>query len=147
MKYRRLWVLLLAAVPLAGCEPQARGFALPPGDVAQGLETFRTLQCNQCHSIAGVIDHRSDSLYPEVNVRLGGPVLRVKSYGELVTAIIHPTKAVSRPVGEAAMIDDRVSVMPIYNDRMTVTQLVNLATFLQETYELTPPPYRAGAMP
>lgn len=141
---KRVQSILLVALALlvtTGCEPQARGFALPPGDPSKGVEAFRELQCNQCHSIPNLIKKRFDSLYPEVEVVLGGPVQRIKTYGQLVTAIIHPGKAVTRAVPESGMIDDDTSIMPVYNGAMTVEQLVNLATFLQETYELTPPPY------
>ena len=141
---KRVQFGLLVALSLlfaSGCEPQARGFALPPGDESLGLEAFRELQCNQCHSIPGVIKKRYDSLYPEVEVVLGGPVQRIKTYGQLVTAIIHPGKAVTRAVPESGMVDKDTSIMPVYNGAMTVEQLVNIATFLQETYELTPPPY------
>ena len=46
-------VLALAA----GCTEesiQARGFAMPPGDPAAGQATFIALQCQQCHTVAGV---------------------------------------------------------------------------------------------
>ncbi|MEM6709461.1 MAG: cytochrome C [Pseudomonadota bacterium] len=134
-------LLALAALTTSGCDPQARGFSLPPGDANKGLTTFQELQCNQCHSIPKLIKKRYDSLYPDVEIALGGPVHRVKTYGELVTAIIHPGKAVSRPVPEAAMTDEDTSIMPIYNGAMTVEQLVDLTTFLQQTYELQVPPY------
>ncbi|MEM1434838.1 MAG: cytochrome C [Pseudomonadota bacterium] len=134
-------LIALAVVMASGCEPQARGFALPPGDASAGLTAFRELQCNQCHSIPNLIKKRYDSLYPEVEVVLGGPVQRIKTYGQLVTAIIHPGKAVTRAVPESGMADEDTSIMPVYNGAMTVEQLVNLTTFLQETYELSPPPY------
>lgn len=134
-------VSTLLLVLLAGCEPQARGFVLPPGDSSAGLQVFRNLQCNQCHSIPGLIEKRMDSLYPEVEIVLGGPVYRVKTYGQLVTAIIHPGKEVSRPVPDSAMIDEETSIMPNYNGAMTVQQLVDVTTFLQDTYQLAVPTY------
>ena len=44
-----LVVFLLLMV--SGCDPQARGFALPPGEVERGKATFVELGCNHCHSI------------------------------------------------------------------------------------------------
>ena len=51
--------LLLGA--LAGCNPQARGFALPPGDAEQGKETFVAMGCNACHSIADSIEKLTEA--------------------------------------------------------------------------------------
>ena len=132
---------------VAGCGGQASGFVLPPGDSNRGLTVFRELQCNQCHSIPDLIKKRYDSLYPDVEIVLGGPVSRVKSYGELVTAVIHPAKEISRPVPDAALIDEDTSIMPNYNGAMTVAQLVDLVTFLQDTYQLQLPPYAPYPMP
>lgn len=112
---------------------------MPPGDPQRGVEAFRDLHCDQCHSVPDALAKRADSLYPDVEVVLGGEVYRVKTYGELVTAIIHPSKAVTRRVPSAALIDEDTSIMPIYNRTMTVEQLVDLTTFLQDSYQLVPP--------
>ena len=137
-----LFTLLAGMAAIAaGCSPESRGFVLPKGDVSRGFVVFRELQCNQCHSVPGVIKKRYDSLYPEVEVVLGGPVSRIKTYGELVTAVIHPAKAVTRSVPPEAMLDEQTSIMPNYNGALTVAQLVDLVTFLQETYQLAQPPF------
>jgi len=36
------------------------------------------------------------------------------------------------------MAEDRSSTMQVYNDIMTVTQLVNLVTLLEDNYEVIP---------
>ena len=119
---------ILVLLALAGCESQSKGFALPPGDAAKGKVEFVNLGCNQCHRIDGSIERAVDSAYPEVDVRLGGRVSRIKTYGELVTA-------------------DGRSKMPDYNEAMTVSQLVDVTTFLQQTYVLYVPEYRPIFMP
>ena len=57
----------------------------------------------------------------------------MKSYGELVTAIIQPQHVVS-PEYTAKLSEDQrkgtVSPMPNYNGRMTVAQLTDIVTFL-----------------
>ena len=63
--------VLLILMLLSGCNPEARGFALPPGDVEAGKATFVTLDCNYCHSISGQVEKRSDG-HPDIEVVLAG---------------------------------------------------------------------------
>ena len=136
--------LALTLVLLSGCTEetvQARGFALPTGDAEAGRRTFVRLQCQQCHTVAGV-ELPADSTMrdgPTV-IRLGGSVPTIKTQGDLVTSIINPShkivgwrEDVTDPEGE--------SIMTVYNNVMTVTELINLVEFLQAHYEFTPPVY------
>lgn len=134
-----LLVLLLAG--LSGCDRQSRGFALPPGDASAGKAAFESLGCNQCHYIPEVIAKVEESAYPEISVQLGGPVTRVKAYGELVAAIVHPQKSFSRAAPPELFDEAGNSRMPNFNDQMTVTQLVDITTFLQEQYSVVVPQY------
>lgn len=119
----------------------ARGFRLPDGDAMAGERAFVELECNACHQVDG-IDGLSDRT-GAASVRLGGEVTRVRSYGELVTAIINPSHRVAS--GPAANVTDengrsRMEYAAL-NDRMTVRQLVDLVSFLQGKYEVVPPAY------
>ena len=73
---------------------------------------------------------------PELTIELGGEVSRIKTYGELVTSIINPSHRLAKGYSAEYVQDDGVSKMPVYNDAMTVTQLVDLVAFLQSKYTL-----------
>lgn len=133
-------LLVTVGALLAGCDTQSRGFALPPGDADRGRAEFVSLQCNQCHSIAG-IDKLSEGGEPEINVALGGQVTRVKTYGDLVTSIINPSHKLSRRRDPTTVDAQGQSRMRNYNEIMTVAQLVDLTAFLQSQYEVWVPDY------
>ena len=131
-------------IALAGCEQSpntGKGFSLPEGNAANGKIAYVELACNRCHSVADIEQVPSEGLELP-NVKLGGTVLSIKTYGDLVTSIINPSHRILRghTQGIASqkllMNDDGNSKMPIYNDVMTVTQLVDLVTFLEGHYEL-----------
>ena len=132
----RLWLLL--AVLTAGCTPEGKGFKLPDGDIERGKATFVALSCNDCHHVAG-IDRAADAA-TDLDIRLGGPTNTIKTYGELVTSIINPSHRLSRPYPPQPVEVDGRSAMRSYDDVMTVRQLVDLVTFLEEEYELRLPP-------
>ena len=146
MKTRFTLILALTGlVALSGCDQAARmsekGFRLPDGDAAAGRAAFIELECHQCHTIKGME-------LPEIEgqgapyVQLGGEVTSVKTYGLLVTAIINPSHKLASGYARTAVARDGESKMAIYNDHMTVQQLVDLVMFLQPTYEVVPPDYR-----
>ena len=133
-------VLLSSLSVVWGCNPEARGFALPDGDAARGREAFVALGCHACHSMPDVTQLTNGG-DPTIQVALGGPVSRVKTYGDLVTAIINPSHRLSRG-GDPTTIDERGrSKMPVYNDVLTVSQLVDLTTYLQSSYDVYVPTY------
>ena len=131
-------VAVIAFVAMSpGCDQgpkSAKGFRLPDGDIAKGKAVFIALKCNTCHKVTGV-DLPAPSGQAEVVVTLGGEVHRVRTYGELVTAIINPshTLAVGYPKEEVAR--DGVSKMTNFNESMTVSQLIDLVAFLQSRYK------------
>ena len=121
-----------------GCDQQSLGFALPPGDVTDGRAIFEEMACNQCHSVADI-----DWLGVEgedFNLKLGGEVIKVKTYGELVTSVINPSHRISRLFKGEMPSRDAQSPMPSYNQIMTVQELTDLITFLEKQYDLKPPP-------
>ena len=126
--------LLLGALIVAGCDPQTRGFRLPEGDIEAGKLTFQALACTDCHSVANIA--HTGGVDSNLNVVLGGTVTRVRTYGELVTSIINPSHVIVRQNPAQKVEEDAKSLMRDYNDTMTVRQLVDLVTFLEQEYDL-----------
>jgi len=131
---------------ISGCEygpNTGKGFSLPEGNITAGKATFIELKCNTCHSIADIERLESDDKELP-RIKLGGTVRGVKNYGELVTSVINPSHKVWKRFNQGVvMTEDGSSTMRIYNDVMTVTQLVDLVTFLEDNYEVEP--YRRTA--
>ena len=133
-------VLMLAGLLLTGCDrvESGRRLRLPPGNPENGKATFVALKCTECHNVAGV-DLPKPVVAPGLVVTLGGDVPRLRTVGDLLTAIIHPSQAVSAKMKQPA-VGAPVTNMPNANDTMTVSQLVDLVRFLQPLYtEMAPP--------
>lgn len=117
---------------------------MPEGDAERGRETFASLNCTACHTVAGV-EFESPGGAPQERIRLGGETSYVRTYGDLVTSIINPSHRFAYGYrDEAVKTDEGESKMRFYNDEMTVTQLTNLVAFLQQHYTLRryePTPY------
>lgn len=127
-----------------GCDrgPQSSyGFTLPEGSAERGAMVFQEMQCHACHRIEGVDQLLPPGGDPDISVALGGRVPRIKTYGELVTAIINPSHrlAENHTVDRIATSEGE-SRMLVYNDFMTITELCDLVVFLQGKYELAPVP-------
>ena len=139
MRYIYTLLIGLTIIALAGCElgpNTGKGFSLPEGDASTGKVTFVELGCNTCHSIADIEQLPSDDVELP-RVKLGGSVRSVKTYGELVTSIINPSHKVWKRNNQGVVkSEDGSSNMRIYNDVMTVTELVDLVTFLEGNYEI-----------
>ncbi len=143
MKSTVLMTTLLAVlIGLGGCDQQARmsskGFRLPDGDAEAGQEVFLYMQCHQCHSIEGM-------QLPEIPgqdepyIELGGKVTKIKTYGELLTAIIYPSHELADGYADEVVSDSGVSNMYVYNQHMTVQELIDIVMFLQPQYEVIMP--------
>lgn len=117
-----------------------RGFSLPEGDIAKGEAVFRKYQCLACHTLQGVEDEAVAKEFA-TPVQLGGVSTRVKTYGELVTSVINPSHKISPRYNVNVMQENGMSKMRIYNDVMTVTELVDLVAFLQPKYQVQPYQY------
>jgi sulfur-oxidizing protein SoxX len=137
----KLFLLLSLAVVVAvfsGCHASAtssKGFRLPDGDAVRGKVAFVALKCHTCHILAGESDLPKPSETFRTPVHLGGEVSRVKTYGELVTAVIHPTSQLSSQLDKKEMGTATLSPMGSYNHVMTVEQMVDLVAFLQPHYK------------
>jgi len=148
-RFSILTLLLGLVVALGGCDEDRtmseRGFRLPDGDATVGRETFLYMHCNQCHTIAG------EELPPipgfEPFVELGGAVTRVKTYGELVTAIINPSHKLADGYAEDLVSEDGKSKMYVYNGFMTVQELTDIVMFLQPHYDVIPPEFQYRVYP
>lgn len=134
---------------LAACEADRmseRGFSLPPGDPIAGRAAFVYMHCYECHTIAGE-EFPALTMSEPLNIELGGRVTRVKSYGELVTAIINPSHKLASGYEETAVSRNGESLMPVYNGYMTVQELIDIVMFLQPYYDVTVPAFRYPIYP
>ena len=133
--------LLCAAIGVSGCERDRMsetGFVLPEGDVLAGRQAFLDLQCNQCHTVKGE-DLPVIPLADPPYVQLGGSSTRVKTYGQLVTAIISPSRDLVDGYLANDVSEDGESNMYNYNRFMTVQQLTDIVRFLQPHYKVIRP--------
>lgn len=134
----------LAAFLVSGCEPAAksgRGFKLPEGSVESGKTAFVDLKCYTCHTVYGVDDIPKPVDTVTSPVFIGGQVAKVKSYGDLVTSIIHPSHQITSELRGRWEEESQISPMPEFNHLMTVKQMIDLTTFLQSHYKKLEPLY------
>ena len=153
MKNSRLRVVLgsigvCLALLTVGCDQQGQGFNLPKGNTEQGRMTFILMQCNSCHSVTGGEESGSsgvewDGIEGEgsVHVKLGGKVTRIKTYGDLVTSIINPSHKLSRGPNPETVTEEGESKMRVYNEIMSVQELIDLVSYLESKYEIWVPDY------
>lgn len=151
MKARSVLTLIVVGLfALTACDQETvmsqRGFRLPDGDAQAGREAFLYMQCHQCHSLKG-------EQLPGIPgqeapyVELGGTVTQVKTYGQLVTAIINPSHKLATGYAKEVVSEDGKSKMYVYNDHMTVTELTDIVIFLQPYYEVVTPNFRYPVYP
>lgn len=135
-------VFLFVAV-LAACgedRPPVEGFVLPEGDIEQGKAAFLSLGCAQCHTVADTDIEPPENA--EFQVRLGGRLIQVEHYGDLLTSIVNPSHRVAP---QMRLQDDTgsedgavVSPMPDFTGTMTVAQLIDVVEFLNSKYTQVP---------
>ena len=148
-RFTALFAFAILLAGLGGCDRDAmseKGFSLPDGDPIAGREAFVYMQCNQCHSIVGEelpVIPMADPPF----VELGGPVTKVKTYGELVTAIINPSHKLAEGYPEDLVAVDGVSKMYVYNGYMTVQELIDIVMFLQPHYDVVVPEFHYRVYP
>ncbi len=144
MKSSLLILVVLAC--LVGCAPDPKsgaGFTLPDGDAERGQQTFVQLQCHACHTVSNLEFEKLDTQENRM-IALGGITANVKTYGDLVTSIINPSHRFAFGYSDEETRTDGESRMRLYNDEMTVTQLIDLVAFLQSRYKVEayqPTPY------
>lgn len=139
MKRLRSVLLATALFGLAGCGQKSTiGFRLPDGNAEKGKAAFVALKCISCHSVDGVEFAAKIAVEP-AQVTIGGQVAHVKTYGELLTAIVNPLHRVSQEMRKGG--HEKISVMPEFNQEMTVEQMIDLVAFLQPHYQKLTPLY------
>jgi len=106
--------------------------------VEKGREAFLALKCNTCHKVEGMAELPPPTKF---NLTLGGETPRVKTYAELVTAVINPSHVGSLKYA-ALLKDAKETPMPKFNHEMTVEQMIDIVTFLQWSYKLVLPDYQ-----
>jgi len=140
MKVLIFGIFVLFIITIVSCDKgpdSPRGFSLPQGDVAKGKTVFMKYECLSCHVLEGVQQPDIKNT-DNISVRIGGETTQVKTYAELVTAIINPSHDFSRGYALKLIQRDGKSLMKNFNDVMTVRELVDLVVFLQPHYELVP---------
>jgi len=142
---RMIQVLMLAICigALTACitDPKSsKGFRLPDGNTQAGQAVFIELQCNTCHQISG-LDLPAPIQSGPVMITLGGTVRTVRTYGELVSSVVNPSHKLIDSYPEDQVSRESKSLMTVYNDRMTVQQLIDLVAFLQSRYDVIVPDY------
>ena len=145
-----LALLVVSLFAASACDQDAmmssKGFRLPDGDAQAGREAFLYMQCHQCHTLKGEelpVIPGQDPPY----VELGGMVTHVKTYGELITAIINPSHKLASGYATEVVAEDGESRMYYYNDYMTIKELTDIVMFLQPYYDVVVPNYRYPAYP
>lgn len=142
---------LLVLGLLAGCAEQqsaleVEGFVLPEGDVDRGQAVFLEQGCHQCHAIAGLdLPEWDGDATSALEIEIGGKRARIKSYGDLLTSVVHPQHVLSKEYERMLKKQGKTpedSPMPDFNSRMTVADLVDLVQFLHSRYEELVPDYR-----
>ena len=130
---------LLISTLLVGCEGKrsGAGMVLPEGDIDNGREAFTRLECVKCHSVQGS-PHVEQVPGGRVHVPLGGQVVRIQTYGQLVTSIVNPQHIISTQYQGVLVDAEGRSIMSDFNQTMTVNELIDLVAFLQSRYELKP---------
>jgi hypothetical protein len=135
--YLIVFVLLCGSLLISSCNSQARGFALPEGDIEKGKVTYKRLACIECHSIPN-IEWKGGK--DNLKIHLGGEVTSLKTYGDLVTSVINPSHKVASFYNQKTSTEGGLSNMKNYNEVMTVQELIDLVTFLQSEYQVVSPP-------
>ena len=138
----RIWLTFAAlCVVLGGCDTGPRsalGFRLPDGDPEAGRQAFLSLQCHSCHDVGGDTLPAAPDRQRTI-VQLGGPVGVVKTYGQLVSAIIYPSHKITGNQHKDLVSRDGESLMRDYNDTMTVQQMIDIVAYLQPHYDVVLP--------
>ena len=102
--------------------PQHWRFTMPKGDPAKGRNVFEKFECQYCHEVRG-----EDFPFAGVDY---GPELsqmgRLHPLEYFTESIINPNAVVEKQHQDA----NGKSVMPTYNEKMTVQELIDLSSYL-----------------
>ncbi len=110
---------------------------VPPGDPVRGEQVFIDKRCFRCHTVENRKLPDFD-LPASLKLHLGGETHRQWSRDAWAQAIMNPGHVVA-PQYQAAMMAGndpgaaKETSMPNFNRELTVTELIDLASFLAET--------------
>jgi cytochrome c2 len=139
-------ILLLATgtAGLTAAEPAEKGFRFPGGDADAGRDAFVKLNCVQCHSVAKT-DLAAPKTARKLHLTLAEKVLFVKKYEDLITAITNPKHVVANRYRQYLTHPEQQGeiepIMPNLTKDMTVRQLMDIVTFLDESFRKAQPEY------
>ena len=133
MNILKLTTAITALMLSSAC--QINEFSLPEGNVENGAALFTSYQCTACHSVEGIDDTDIEGV---LNVKLGGEKTRIFTYEELLTSIINPSHKLAKGYAKDEVSNDGESKMRNYNDVMTVSELIDIVTYLETKYSLKP---------
>ncbi|TWX51634.1 c-type cytochrome [Colwellia hornerae] len=140
MKYFLLSLFIVMSLTLFSCDEgvdSPRGFSLPKGSIEAGKIVFLKYKCLACHTLKGIED-TSIAKQQTIFIALGGKKTKIVTYAELVTSIINPSHKFSNLELPEFRTPQGESKMKVFNDEMTVTELIDLVSFLQANYSLKP---------
>lgn len=113
-------------------------FSFPAGDVERGEKVFLAMDCLACHTLEG---YDSEEIPRELEnpIILANILKATKTYGELVASVVNPSHKVSSGYRSEGL-QDGVESAPVrnYNDVLTVAELIDLISFLEQHYTLKP---------
>ena len=138
MKICTLLLVALSFCLISGCNrspKSGRGFVFPEGNSEKGRKAFVEMECYKCHRVSGEVELPAPVVSPEKVVILGGKVARLRTYGDLVTSIIHPSYELSENFVGPARVGRTDSPMKPVNDKMSVAQLLDIVTFLHPHFK------------
>ena len=107
---------------------------IPPGDSADGETVFLEQRCYRCHTLEGR-ELPDFDLPAKLKIHLGGDAHTLWDRDEFGRAILNPDHVVS-PQYQAIMIQggdqkgSQESPMPNFNAILSISDLIDLATFL-----------------
>ncbi len=139
-------VSIFATVILVSCSfgpDSPKGFSLPKGDEIAGEKVFMQYQCLACHTLQG---YENPDIIKEfdIPIPLGGTSTMVTTYGQLVTSVINPSHRLaprSHSIDEKIVDAEGKSKMRVFNEVMTIQELIDLVAFLQPKYKVKPITY------
>jgi mono/diheme cytochrome c family protein len=113
-------------------QPKAWRFTLPQGDPSKGRQVFTKFACYACHRVVGedFPDPGAAAVGPELSNM--GAMHPLEFFAE---SVLNPDAVVDK---DSFRAEDGHSMMPSFNNLMTVEELVDLAAFLKSLGGETP---------
>lgn len=115
-----------------GGVPKGWRFTIPPGDPERGRQVFIQMECYRCHAVQGeqfpTVERKTGEVGPDLT---GMGAFHPAEY--LAESLLDPNAVIL--LGQGFTGPDGLSIMPEYNDTLTLRQLIDLVAYLKS---LTP---------